>query len=150
MCGIAGIINPNQSDIGNDISKMLKVTLHRGPDQQNVNISDNYAFGVNRLSIEAISSGHQPIENDDYIIGFNGEIFNYKSLIEKFSLDKKKFNSEVKVLLWVFQNHKKNFVELIDGQFAIFIFEKRMQKLYLFRDRFGIRPIFYHSDNQFC
>ena len=69
---------------------MLKVTLHRGPDQQNVNISDNYAFGVNRLSIEAISTGHQPIENDDYIIGFNGEIFNYKSLIAKFSLDKKK------------------------------------------------------------
>ena len=74
-------------------------------------------------------------------------------MIAKFSLDKKKFNSEVKVLLWVFQNHKKDFVELIDGQFAIFIFEKRTQKLYLFRDRFGIRPIFYHSDNQkfyFC
>ena len=59
MCGIAGIINPNQSDIGNDISKMLKVTLHRGPDQQNVNISDNYAFGVNRLSIKYWSSAYR-------------------------------------------------------------------------------------------
>ena len=80
MCGIAGYINLKkfpQKKFQKIISKMLKVSQHRGPDETKNIIGNNYAFGTNRLSIQTIKYGQQPIENSNYVVGFNGEIFNF-------------------------------------------------------------------------
>lgn len=154
MCGIAGVIEHNDAaTLARKVSAMLDTIAHRGPDESRSIVDDNHAFGVVRLAIEAIDAGIQPIETDDFILGFNGEIFNYKALIERFALDRQVYDCEAKCLLKLFEIKGPEFVELIHGQFAIFIFNKRSRELHLYRDRFGIRPLFFHVDGSaftFC
>ena len=142
MWGVAGYLSPifkNNSEI---VAKMLSVTRYRGPDEVKVIAYENNSFGTNRLSIENIQFGQQPIETKKFIAGFNGEIFNYKSLIKKYNLFVKS-NSEISVILSLFEKFNENFVNLLDGQFAIYIYDKKKKKCFFFRDIFGIRPLFF-------
>lgn len=148
MCGIAGYLsNTNSTDkVQKSCEKMLKLISHRGPDEKKIITKNNFSCGVVRLSIESIENGSQPIEDENFIIGFNGEIFNYKDLISEY-FPKKNINSEVRLLLELWKKKKLNFINLLNGQFAIFIYEKKKNELYLFRDCFGIRPLFFFNDN---
>ena len=143
MCGIAGYINfkdSSQKEFERIILRMLNISNHRGPDERKYIIGKNYTLGSNRLSIQTIDNGQQPIENKNNIAGFNGEIFNFFELKEKYNLKSK---SEIEVILSLYEKFDVKFIEKLKGQFAIYIYDKKKKKLFLFRDRFGIRPIYY-------
>ena len=86
MCGIAGIysLDRDTSNLAGISKKMLDKIQYRGPDDQKIVSADNFAAGVARLSIESLKYGEQPVEDSKFILGFNGEIFNYKELIDKY------------------------------------------------------------------
>ena len=99
MCGISGYINfkdLSQKEFQKIILRMLDVSNHRGPDDSKYIIGNNYALGTNRLSIQTIEYGQQPKENNNYVAGFNGEIFNFFELREKYNLKSK---SEIEIIL---------------------------------------------------
>ena len=146
MCGITGFCYKFKN-LKNPILKicqMLDLINHRGPDKSKVFCSNLYCSGTARLEIENIKEGTQPyfdIKNE-IVINFNGEIFNYKELIKKY-FPNKEIKTEILLLLELFKKKNVSFVDEIEGQFAISIFDIKENKLYLFRDRFGIRPLFY-------
>jgi asparagine synthase (glutamine-hydrolysing) len=147
MCGIAGILDKRKRPdiLKNKIcQKMLDMIFYRGPDENKIINHKDFSCGVTRLSIESLKNGTQPVENNKYILGFNGEIFNYKELIKKYNFSKT-INSEAKLLLELFNLKNENFTKEIKGQFAIFIYNKHTEEVLLFRDRYGIRPLFYYS-----
>jgi asparagine synthase (glutamine-hydrolysing) len=148
MCGISGIYSEKiePKAISLLCKQMLELINHRGPDEKGIINHQFFSCGVARLSIEAIHNGKQPIENDRYIIGFNGEIFNYKSLIQKYNFSNKIINCEIKLLLKLWELKHTKFVNEIKGQYAIFIFDKLNNEIYLFRDPYGIRPLFYYHE----
>ena len=152
MCGIIGFLSfQNSKDKLCNHDKLangLDLIEHRGPDQLSGVIGSNFFFGSARLAIEAISSGAQPFysENKRFILVFNGEIFNYKILINKY-FKGRQINSEGQLLLNLFEKFDESFIEHIKGQFAISIFDIKKNTLYLFRDRFGIRPLYYYRKN---
>jgi len=152
MCGIAGFVNKssNVDDAKMKITRMINIIDHRGPDSIGVLIGKNYCAATARLSIEKIKEGHQPIitNNNRYIVSFNGEIFNYKNIIKKYSFSINDINSEIKLLAKLFELKGSKFINEIEGQFAISIYDNFEDKLYLFRDRFGIRPLFYKENNK--
>lgn len=143
MCGIFGFysIKKDNKDILEKVKKGLALMNHRGPDERKILSHKNFSCGTNRLSIESISFGAQPIEDDEYIAGFNGEIFNYKTLIKQFNLRNSK--SEIDLILHLWKIKKFKITNFIKGQYAIFIYEKKNENLYIFRDPFGIRPLYY-------
>ena len=146
MCGITGFCynSKNLKDPILKICQMLDLINHRGPDKSKVFCSNLYCSGTARLEIENIKEGSQPYfdKEEKIIINFNGEIFNYKKLIKKF-FPNKNINTEILLLLELFKKKGIEFINEIEGQFAISIFDIKENKLYLFRDRFGIRPLFY-------
>ena len=124
MCGIAGYINfkdSSQKEFERIILRMLNISNHRGPDERKYIIGKNYTLGSNRLSIQTIDNGQQPIENKNNIAGFNGEIFNFFELKEKYNLKSK---SEIETILFLYDKFDVKFVEKLKGQFAIYIYDK--------------------------
>lgn len=146
MCSIFGIYSSNKKNkiLENLTNSALKLTSYRGPDSSSSLTKNNFSCGVNRLSIEALKFGGQPIEDERFVAGFNGEIFNYKTLISMYNL--KNVNSEIKLILSLWRIMDIKFVEKLRGQFAIFIYDKIEENIYIFRDPFGIRPVFYSSN----
>lgn len=153
MCGIVGFKSKSlkESYAKDKIFKMLHILQHRGPDSFKVISSKNFFSATARLAIEKIKFGNQPIVDDNkkFIISFNGEIFNYKILISKYFHNDQNINSEVKLLLQIFIKKGVSFVDEIQGQFAISIYDIDKEKLYLFRDRYGIRPLFFNKTQNF-
>lgn len=148
MCGIAGAYN--YSDRGT-LLKMLEKIKHRGPDEKGVFINKNCMIGVQRLSILDLKFGTQPMKSIDgnYIIGFNGEIFNHKELRSKLK-NKVSFqtkNSDTEVILNLYRVYGLDFLNLLNGMFAISMYDKRKDTLILARDRHGIKPLFYYLKN---
>jgi asparagine synthetase B (glutamine-hydrolysing) len=108
MCGIFGVYSYNKENkiLGDLTISALKLMKYRGPDSSKHLSVNNFSCGVNRLSIEALKFGGQPIEDERFMAGFNGEIFNYKTLINLYGL--KNINSEIKLILslWKIRNTK--------------------------------------------
>tara|TARA_Y100000389_G_C17463542_1_gene523616 strand:- start:639 stop:2537 length:1899 start_codon:yes stop_codon:yes gene_type:complete len=146
MCGIAGIFGV-EKNIENKTNKMLRIIKHRGPDKTHQIKYKNFCGGTVRLSIEAIKDGSQPIEDDNIIVGFNGEIFNYKELSKKYKLNNQ-INSEILIIKKIYTLLGVNFINELQGQFAIFIYDKSKEEVLLFRDHYGIRPLFYHLNKK--
>ena len=152
MCGIAGIVNSkdvkNRKEI---VQNMLSRIYYRGPDESGIYNSDRTTIGNVRLSIIDISSGQQPISDPSgrFWIVFNGEIYNYIELRE--DLIKKNFSfstsSDTEVLVQLYAAYGKDCLEMLNGQFAFAIWDNKHEEIFLARDRVGIRPLFYHYDN---
>jgi len=152
MCGIAGFYpNNNKYSSVETLKQMLTRIKHRGPDESGVYISDHVALGSVRLSIIDLSSGTMPISNNDgsLWIVFNGEIFNYIELKEELQLAGHTFStsSDTEVVLHLYEEYGLDFLSKLNGQFAIAIWNKKEEKLFLARDRVGIRPLFYTEIN---
>lgn len=153
MCGIAGFYN-NKDHKDKQLStlrKMLTRIRHRGPDESGVYISENVGLGSVRLSIVDLSSGTMPISNanDSLWIVFNGEIFNHIELRDE--LRKKghdfKTSSDTEVIVHLYEEYGPEFLQKLNGQFAIAIWDKTKEELFLARDRVGIRPLYYTQVN---
>lgn len=155
MCGIAGFFNPydnflNSQDYCNNIlNKMNSVQKHRGPDDEGIYISRNFGLSHVRLSVIDLISGHQPITrthyNRRYSIVYNGELYNTKEL--KDDLHNKGYSfettSDTEVILNGFIQYGTDFINKLNGIFAFAIADEEADTLYLVRDRFGIKPLFY-------
>lgn len=148
MCGILGIyskriINKKLFSIA------LKSLKHRGPDETKKINKRNFAVGFNRLSIIGVNNYHsiQPIEDNNYIITFNGEIYNYKELAKNLNLNNSEAKSDTFVLFKLIQKYGEiEFIKYVEGMFAISIYSKKTNKIYLYRDRIGERNIFFYID----
>lgn len=149
MCGIVGFFN-DKNQAGNKISTlrhMLTRIKHRGPDESGVYVSDAIGMGSVRLSIIDLSTGTMPLSNADgsLWIVFNGEIFNYIELKEELLAKGHQFktHSDTEVIVHLYEEYGPQFLTKLNGQFAIAIWDKAKQELFLARDRVGIRPLFY-------
>lgn len=148
MCGINGFNFKDQ----NLIQAMVKKTSHRGPDDSGFFIEENISLGHNRLSIIDLSpAGHQPMLSPDknLAIVYNGEIYNFleikKELEAKGHIFKSKTDTEV--ILLGFQEWGVKIFEKLNGIFALAIWDKKNQSLYLARDPFGVKPLYYFWQN---
>jgi asparagine synthase (glutamine-hydrolysing) len=160
MCGIAGIHNypiPENYSHEHHLKRMLSVIRHRGPDETGIYIGENIGLGSVRLSIVDLSTGQQPLsdESGNYWIVYNGEVFNYPEL--RSDLKKKgivfRTSSDTEVVVQMYAMYGADCLKYFNGQFAFCIWDKKKQELFLARDRVGIRPLFYWSQNQsfaFC
>lgn len=153
MCGIAGqfCIEKSASIFPNDIQNMLDIITHRGPDGEGTYISDKCSFGMKRLSIIDLEGGWQPLYNEDetLVCVCNGEIYNYVELREELLKDGHFFKSksDVEVILHMFEKYGISFVNYLNGMFAIALYDIKNQKLYLYRDRLGKKPLFYMQEH---
>ncbi len=149
MCGIAGILNSHgtSSETEDTVLRMVTMLHHRGPDESGLYIDNDICLGHARLSILGLQTGTQPISNHDetlWII-YNGEVFNYLELKEGLVQKGYKFKTETdtEVVLALYQEYGRDFLQLLNGQFAIAIWDCRKKEMFLARDRVGIRPLFY-------
>ena len=149
MCGFTGFIDKNK-DKKELIEKMNNAIAHRGPDGEGFYIDKDVALGHRRLSIIDLSTGDQPMFNEDgnIVIVFNGEIYNYVEL--KSELQKKhkfKTKSDTEVLIHGYEQWGKELPKKLRGMFAFAIYDKKKKTLFMARDHFGIKPIYYAQMN---
>ncbi len=156
MCGIVGVYSFNKSIINKKIiEKPLSKLKLRGPDSQSISEFENCIFGHTRLSIIDISlNGMQPMkggENDRYTIVFNGEIYNYKILRDEliqlgYSF---KSNSDTEVLIYLYDHLGPKMKDRLEGMYAFSIFDSLENSIYITRDKFGIKPLYYYYDDEY-
>lgn len=152
MCGIAGIaslaLEPGSVSDG-ELARMLPQLRHRGPDQEGVYLDPKRRMGLGhtRLSIVDLSGGVQPMCNEDSTIwvSFNGEIFNFIELRKDLEAAGHVFRtqSDTEVIVHAYEEYGDEFVEQLNGQFAIALWDAGRRRLLLIRDRIGILPLFY-------
>lgn len=153
MCGINGIITLEKNNkLGDVIKKMNNLIIHRGPDDDGFFNNDSLVFmAMRRLSIIDLSSGKQPISNDEgnITIVFNGEIYNYIELRQKLISKGASFktNSDTEVVLRMYEFYGNTFLKYLDGMFAFSIYDKTLNKVLIARDFFGEKPIYYTTAN---
>ena len=147
MCGITGIHGPKLDPSTNIelIKSMSSMLLHRGPDNWGYYASAETILGHTRLSIVDLSAGHQPMSIENYVISYNGEIYNYIELKQELEQKGVTFNthSDTEVLLRAFMYYGTSCFEKLNGQFAVLIWDRTSKQLTIARDRYGIRPLYY-------
>ena len=149
MCSINGFNFKDESLI----KKMVQVTKHRGPDQEGFYFNENVSLGQARLSIIDLSErGRQPIwnENKSICVLCNGEIYNFKKLRKELQGKGHRFfsNSDTEVILHLYEQKGEKCLEDLNGIFAFAIFDKNKNKLFLARDRIGVKPLYYYFDGK--
>ncbi len=150
MCGIVGFVNKekNKQEI---IEKMAERIKHRGPDDAGYYVDKNVALGHRRLSIIDLSRGHQPIynENEDVVVIFNGEIYNYMDLTKELKKKKHHFKTttDTEVLVHGYEEWGSELPKKLRGMFAFAIWDKKHKTLFCARDNFGIKPFYYGKFN---
>ena len=157
MCGIAGI-SPFENDQDHvSIKRMVNTITHRGPDQENIFKNQLGIFGFLRLKIIDLSEkSNQPFLSKDKKIQiiYNGEIYNYKELKKNyFPTIKFISDGDGEVILHLYEKFGMNFLDKIKGMFSIAIIDSRKDKIFLVRDRFGIKPLYYRLNKNklyFC
>ncbi len=151
MCGIAGVYGPdlNKDNRRIEIQKMISSLQHRGPDGWGYYVSSDMALGHTRLSIVDLSKGSQPLISGNYVISFNGEIYNYIELLNELKSKGVRFNttSDTEVFLKAYEYYGEKCFEMFNGQFAALIWNKQTKELVIARDRFGIRPLYVLQNN---
>lgn len=148
MCGIVGIVNLIGSPIDQGLLRnMLDMLQHRGPDAIGTYTDKQVGLAHARLSIIDLAGGHQPMHNEDKSvwITFNGEIFNYKELRQDLIRKGHAFatQSDTEVIVHLYEEEGEECVRYLNGQWAFAIWDANRQRLFLSRDRLGVRPLFY-------
>ncbi len=150
MCGITGFVNKkdNKDKI---IKKMADKIAHRGPDGEGYYINDNVALAHRRLSIIDLSTGSQPMfnANKDLVIVFNGEIYNYLEIKDELKKDGYKFlnKSDTEVIINGYKKWGKKVVDHLRGMYAFAIYDIDKDELFMARDKWGIKPLYYAKFN---
>ena len=149
MCGIFGAFDRDRRAFGDLFAELgCQRMAHRGPDDQGYFESDGVLIGNRRLSILDLSGGHQPMVSDDEQIAVvqNGEIYNFVELSRGLNC---KTTCDTEVILRLYERDGEDFVRKLNGMFAIAILDRRKQKLLLYRDRVGEKPLYLHAHQSF-
>jgi len=149
MCGIAGIIDPGHKEI---IGRMTSLIAHRGPDDEGFFSDEHISFGHRRLSIQDLSqNGHQPMLTDDdrYLIILNGEIYNHFDIRRNLS-DKYTFRStsDTETILYGYVEYGMELFNMLNGIFALAIYDTHTCDLIVIRDQFGVKPLYYYHEKE--
>jgi len=155
MCGIVGLTHIDDHPF---LSRMNKLILHRGPDDQGqyFDAENGVAMAMRRLSIIDLKSGSQPMTNEDesLVVVCNGEIYNSPELREQLINNGHNFktiNSDVEVLLHLYEDKGPDLLHDLNGMFAFVVHDKKKNLLFGARDRMGIKPFYYsHKSNRFA
>lgn len=155
MCGIAGFFNPNKDftqekeNNMNILDAMNRAQKRRGPDDEGCFLNEHFGLAQVRLSIVDLVTGHQPMIGKDGSKGFgivyNGELYNTEELREELRLEGHSFDTsgDTEVLLKAYQTWGSDFITRVNGIFALAIMDMSKNRLLLYRDRSGIKPLFY-------
>ncbi|SIS47638.1 XrtA/PEP-CTERM system amidotransferase [Neptunomonas antarctica] len=158
MCGIVGVfdLQGKRAFSRELISQMNETQHHRGPDEGGIHIEPGVGFGHRRLSIIDLSSGQQPLFNEDgsVVVTYNGEIYNFSELSDELKACGHIFKThcDTEVIVHAWEEWGEACVERFRGMFAFAIWDRNQQTLFLARDRLGIKPLFYAvlPDNSFA
>jgi asparagine synthase (glutamine-hydrolysing) len=149
MCGINGIAY--SPDSGRQIDEkrliaMRDILHHRGPDDGGAFVDGNIGLGHRRLSIVDVAHGAQPMTNAECIIVYNGEIYNHADYRGELESRGYRFatHCDTETILHLYAEHGRNCVEYLRGMFAFAIWDKKQNELFIARDRFGVKPLYYH------
>jgi asparagine synthase (glutamine-hydrolysing) len=147
MCGIAGLyLRDGQASLS-VVRAMCDVIRHRGPDDEGYHVDGGCAIGMRRLSIIDLSTGHQPMANEDQSVWvvFNGEIYNYRDLRRELVTRGHRFatNSDTETLVHLYEDQGAEGLRRLRGMFAYAIWDARQRRIFLVRDRFGKKPLYY-------
>jgi len=149
MCGIAGIFDPRQASAIDEgvLRAMNEVQRHRGPDDGGLHVDAGVGLAHRRLSIIDLSSGHQPLYNEDSTVAvvYNGEIYNFEDLARELKQRGHQFRThcDTEVIVHAWEEWGEGCVQRFRGMFAFALWDSRRQLLFLARDRLGIKPLYY-------
>ena len=149
MCGIVGIVHRDRQRPVQEsrLNRMRDLLVHRGPDDAGTYIDGPAGLGHRRLAIIDLSSGHQPMTNEDgsLWIVFNGEIYNFQALRERLVGKGHQFKtkSDTEVILHLYEEEGAECARSLNGIFAFAIWDSRNQSLFLARDHMGVKPLYY-------
>jgi len=148
MCGICGIVDFKNKIPKHIVKKMVSTIAYRGPDNEGFHFSENVGLGHKRLSIvDTSEAGNQPLYSKDksIVLVFNGEIYNYKSLKNELESKGHKFssNTDAEVLIHLYEEQGVSLLSCLEGMFAFAIWDNKEQRVFLARDRLGIKPLYY-------
>ena len=149
MCGINGIVSKEKNK-DKLIKEMNNKIIHRGPDAEGIYVDDNVALGQRRLSIIDLEGGNQPIYNKDksILIIYNGEVYNYKELKEELSEYEFQTESDTEVILHGYEKWGHELPKKLRGMFAYAIYDKNKNEIFISRDHFGIKPLYYYKNDE--
>jgi len=158
MCGIAGFVESSSVDApfppeaAQDlVHRMCTVIRHRGPDDEGMLVEEGAGLGMRRLSIIDLSTGHQPIHNEDGTVWvvFNGEIYNFRELRSELEAAGHRFytSTDTEVIVHAYEQWGRSAIRRLRGMFGLAIWDKRTRTLLLARDRVGIKPLHYARVN---
>lgn len=153
MCGIAGFVNREGEPADRDIlERMIAMLAHRGPDGQGVHLDAPAALGHRRLAIIDLDTGAQPMSNEDGSIwvSYNGELYNEPLLRAELITRGHVFRtrSDTEALVHLYEEHGPGFVRLLNGMFALAIWDSHRRRLVLARDRMGQKPLYYAATSR--
>jgi asparagine synthase (glutamine-hydrolysing) len=150
MCGILAVVDFRNRPLREaEVRRLTDVMVHRGPDDSGVFVDGSVALGHRRLSIiDLTTSGRQPMANEDGSVHvvFNGEIYNYVELRQELRQRGHVFrsSSDTEVIVHLYEEEGDKCVDKLRGMFAFAVWDARKRKLFAARDRFGIKPLYYH------
>ncbi len=154
MCGINGIAFTTRSgrEVSTDVlTRMRDILHHRGPDDGGIFVDKNIGLGHRRLSIVDVAHGAQPMFNADRSVAivYNGEVYNHADYRDELTADGYKFQnqSDTETILHLYEKHGRDCVEYLRGMFAFAIWDSGKQKLFIARDRLGVKPFYYVHDS---
>jgi asparagine synthase (glutamine-hydrolysing) len=154
MCGIAGLAwtDAGRPPNDGDLAAMTAQITHRGPDDDGAHRDENAALGFRRLAIVDLAGGHQPLSNEDGTVWvvFNGEIYNFPELRHRLEARGHSLRStgDTEVLVHLYEDEGENFFPLLRGMFALAVWDARLRKLVIGRDRLGQKPLVYRMDDE--
>jgi asparagine synthase (glutamine-hydrolysing) len=147
MCGICGIVDFAGPVPRESVERMSRLLRHRGPDDSGLEARGAATLGFRRLSIIDLAGSHQPLSNEDDSLWllFNGEIYNFKPLRKELAARGHRFKTEGdgEVVLHLYEEHGDDFLQHLNGMFAIALWDERRSRLLLARDRLGEKPLYY-------
>ncbi|MGA8765205.1 MAG: asparagine synthase (glutamine-hydrolyzing) [Candidatus Sulfotelmatobacter sp.] len=149
MCGIAGILELGEDARADSLAlrRMCDVMVHRGPDDEGTYVHGPVGLGIRRLSIVDLTTGHQPISNEDGTIWlvFNGEIYNHLALREQLIAlgHRYRTRSDTETIVHLYEEYGRDCVQHLRGMFAFALWDSNHQRLFVARDRLGIKPLYY-------
>jgi asparagine synthase (glutamine-hydrolysing) len=148
MCGISGIVSGPAEELSPAIRRINQAMAHRGPDADGFLVEQDIAFGHRRLSILDLSSAaNQPFEDASgrYAMVFNGEIYNFAEIKQQLPEYPFRTTGDTEVVLAAYAKWGEAALQLLKGMFALAIWDRKTGSLFLARDRFGVKPLYYYQ-----